>query len=59
MTAQAKAPADLLAAATAECGSMSNISKTAKPLLSDFVAAGKFKVVDAVYDIASGKGTAV
>jgi carbonic anhydrase len=33
--------------------------ETAKPLLSDFVAAGKLKVVDAVYDIASGKVTAV
>ena len=32
---------------------------TAKPILSDLVSAGKLKVVGAVYDIATGKVTAV
>lgn len=60
VAAQATAPADLLAAATAENVRLNvKYLETAKPRLSDFVAAGKLKVVDAVYDIASGKVTAV
>ena len=58
--AQAKAPTDLLAEATAENVRL-NVKKleAAKPLLSDLVAAGKVKVVGAVYDIASGKVSSV
>lgn len=60
VAAQAKTPADLLAEATAENVRLNvKYLETAKPLLSDLVAAGKLKVVGAVYDIASGKVTAV
>jgi carbonic anhydrase len=54
--AQAKAPTNLLAEATAENVRL-NVKKleAAKPILSDLVAAGKVKVVGAIYDIASGK----
>ena len=60
VAAQAKSPADLLAEATAENVRLNvKYLAAAKPLLSDLVAAGKVKVVGAVYDIASGKVTAV
>jgi len=60
VAAQAKSPADLLVEATAENVRLNvKYLATAKPLLSDLVAAGKVKVVGAVYDIASGKVTAV
>ena len=60
VAAQANAPADLLAAATVENVRLNvKYLETAKPLLSDLVAAGKLKVVGAVYDIASGKVTSV
>jgi carbonic anhydrase len=60
LAAQAKNPADLLAEATAENVRLSvKTLQTAKPILSDLVSAGKLKVVGAVYDIATGKVTAV
>jgi Carbonic anhydrase len=60
LAAQAKNPADLLAEATAENVRLSvKTLLTAKPILSDLVSAGKLKVVGAVYDIATGKVTAV
>ncbi len=60
VAAEAKKPADLLAEATAENVRL-NVQRlqTAKPLLADLVAAGKLKVAGAVYDIATGKVTAV
>jgi carbonic anhydrase len=60
LAAQAKNPADLLAEATAENVRLSvKTLQTARPILSDLVSAGKLKVVGAVYNIASGKVTAV
>ena len=51
----AKKPADLLAEATAE-NVRQNVSrlKVATPIVSEFVATGKVKVVGGVYDIATG-----
>ena len=51
----AKKPADLLAEATAE-NVRQNVArlKVATPIISEFVAAGKVKVVGGVYDIATG-----
>ena len=60
VAAQAKASPDLLGEATAE-----NVRRavaylrTAKPLLSDLVEAGKLKVVAAVYNISTGIVTTV
>ncbi|MFH1343810.1 MAG: carbonic anhydrase [Pseudomonadota bacterium] len=60
VAAEAKKPADLLAEATAENVRLNvKYLQTAKPLLADLVAAGKLKVAGAVYDIATGKITAV
>jgi carbonic anhydrase len=60
VAAEAKKPADLLAEATAENVRLNvKYLQTAKPLLADLVAAGKLKVAGAVYDIATGKVTAV
>ena len=54
--AQAKNPADLLSEATAENVRLNvKYLQTAKPILADLVAAGKLKVVGAVYNVASGK----
>jgi len=56
VAAQAKKPADLLAEATAENVRLNvKYLAGAKPLISDLVAAGKLKIVGAVYDIASGR----
>ncbi len=51
----AKKPADLLAEATAE-NVRQNVSRlnVATPIVSEFVATGKVKVVGGVYDIATG-----
>ena len=56
VAAQAKNPADLLAESTIE-NVRRNVKflETANPLLSDLAAAGKLRVVGAVYDIATGK----
>jgi carbonic anhydrase len=56
VTAQAKNPADLLAESTIE-NVRRNVKflETANPLLSELVAAGKLRVVGAVYDIVTGK----
>ena len=60
LAAEAKKPADLLAEATSENVRLNvKYLQTAKPLLADLVAAGKLKVAGAVYDIATGKVTAV
>jgi carbonic anhydrase len=60
VAAEARKPADLLAEATAENVRLNvKYLQTAKPLLADLVAAGKLKVAGAVYDIATGKVTAV
>ena len=60
VTAEARKPTDLLAEATAENVRLNvKYLQTAKPLLADLVAAGKLKVAGAVYDIATGKVTAV
>jgi carbonic anhydrase len=60
VAAEARKPADLLAEATAENVRLNvKYLQTAKPLLADLVAAGKLKVAGAVYDIATGKATAV
>jgi carbonic anhydrase len=60
VAAEAKKPADLLAEATAENVRLNvKYLQTAKPLLADLVAAGKLKVAGTVYDIATGKVTAV
>ncbi|MEQ8397889.1 MAG: carbonic anhydrase [Thalassobaculum sp.] len=52
----AQKPVDLLAAATIE-NVRYNVAQlqAAKPIVSEFVAAGKVKVVGGVYDIASGR----
>ena len=56
VAAQAKKPADLLAEATAENVRLNvKYLAGAKPLISDLVAAGKVKIVGAVYDIGTGK----
>jgi carbonic anhydrase len=60
LAAQQKNAADPLAEATAENVRLTvKTLQTAKPILSDLVAAGKVKVAGAVYDIASGKVTPV
>jgi carbonic anhydrase len=60
VAAQAKPATDLLIEATAENVRLNvKYLQAAKPLLSDLVAAGKLKIVGAVYDIATGKITAV
>jgi carbonic anhydrase len=60
LAAQAKNSADLLVEATAENVRLTvKTLQTAKPILSDLVSAGKLKVVGAVYNIATGKVTAV
>ncbi|MFN4088344.1 MAG: carbonic anhydrase [Alphaproteobacteria bacterium] len=58
--AQAKAPDDLLREATIEnVRLLVRHLETSQSLLSDRIAAGDLRVVGAVYDIESGRVTAV